>query len=141
MNTETTGEPTTANRTTSDHQTTPTAPIPNEDSVDASIAARRVQLLTAIVMERLNDTDRHTDDPETLMKGAVEHLYQVHPHIRLDDALELVNIVKVPPRDVSTRQAIECVVNEACTHLAAWGRFTSPKTATPVSRERTRVGS
>lgn len=140
MDTETTSAPTTASRTTSDHQPAPTAPIPNEDSVNLSIAAaRRVQLLSAIVMERLNDTDRHTDDPETLTKAVVEALYQVHPHIRLDDALELAHLVENPPRDVSTRHAIAYVVDEACTHLAAWGRFTAPKTATPVSRERTRV--
>ncbi|WP_251344598.1 hypothetical protein [Haloplanus halophilus] len=140
MDTETTSAPTTASRTTSDHQPTPTTPNPNEDPVDASIAAaRRVQLLSAIVMERLNDRDRHTADPETLTKAVVEALYQVHPHIRVDDALELVNIVEIPPRDISTRQAIEYVVDEVCTHLAAWGRFTAPKTATPVSRERTRV--
>jgi len=131
---------TTTDRTTTDHHPTPAAPNLDEGSVDASIAAtRRVQHLSAVVMTHLDDTDRHTDNPETLAKAVIKALYQIHPHIRLDDALELAHLVKIPPGDVSTRQAIEYVVDDACTHLDAWGRFTTAETATPVSRQRTRV--
>jgi hypothetical protein len=133
-------ETATANRTTIDHQPTPPAPTPDVDSVDASIArARRVQHLSAVVRARLDETDRHTEDPETLAKAVVEVLYRAHPHIRLEDALDLARIVERPPEADSTKRAIEHVVEDACSHLDAWGRFGPENATSPSEHERARV--
>jgi hypothetical protein len=133
-------ETTTASRTTTDHQPTPPTPTPDVDSVDASIArARRVQHLSAVVRARLDETDRHTDDPETLAKAVVEALYRAHPHIRLEDALDLARIVERPPEADSTKRAIEHVVDDACSHLDAWGRFGPENATSPSEHERARV--
>ncbi|WP_440991451.1 hypothetical protein [Haloarchaeobius baliensis] len=136
MDTETTP----ARRTTTDHQVTPPTLTPDVDSVDASIArARRVQHLSAVVRAHLDDTDRHTDDPETLAKAVVEDLYRAHPHIRLEDALELARIVERPLEVDSTKRAIEHVVEDACSHLNAWGRFGPENATSPTEHERARV--
>ncbi|AUV84297.1 hypothetical protein C2R22_22325 (plasmid) [Salinigranum rubrum] len=130
----------TASRSTTDHQPTPPAPTPDMDSVDASIArTRRVQHLSAVVRARFDETDRHTDDPEALAKAVVEALYRAHPHIRLEDALELARIVERPPEADSTKRAIEHVVEDACSHLNAWGRFGPANATSPSEHERARV--
>ncbi|MFC5973705.1 hypothetical protein ACFPYI_20460 [Halomarina salina] len=130
----------TASRTTTDHQPTPPAPTPDMDSVDASIArTRRVQHLSAVVRARLDEAHRHTDDLEALAKAVVEALYREHPHIRLEDALELARIVERPPEDDSTKGAIEHVVDDACSHLDAWGRFGPENANTHGEHERIQV--
>lgn len=123
-----------------DHQPTPSASTPDVDSVDASIArTRRVQHLSAVVGARLDEAHRHTDDLEALAKAVVEALYRAHPHIRLEDALELARIVERPPEDNSTKRAIEHVVEDACSHLDAWGRFGPENATSPSEHERARV--
>lgn len=113
--------------------------VPDTDSVDASIAAaRRVQHLGAIVRDRLTDTDSLTGDD--LAKAVVKTLYDVHPHIRLDDALELATLVETPPEELSTRRAIEHVVDDACTLLEEWGGFTPPRTVAPETETDIQAG-
>ncbi|TKX37093.1 hypothetical protein EXE51_08470 [Halorubrum sp. CGM5_25_10-8B] len=133
-------EPATASRTTIDYQPTLPAPTPDADSVDASIArTRRVQHLSAVVRARLDAADRHTDDPEALAKVVIEALYREHPHIRLEDALELARIVERPPEDVSTKRAIEHVVDDACSYLESWGRFGPVNANSPGEHKRAQV--
>ena len=100
---------------------------PASGDVDASIAAaRRVQHLSAVVKTRLTDVDVDTLDRDALAKAVVKALYDEHPYIRLDDALELARIVETPPADTSTTRAIEHVVGDVCTHLDEWNRFETP---------------
>jgi hypothetical protein len=110
------------------------------DSLDRSIAAaRRVQHLSAIVASRLTTPDQL--EPNALAKAVVKALYEIHPHIRLDDGLELAVLVETPPDTVSTRRAIEHVVDDACTHLTEWGRFETPRQKTPQTEVAAALGA
>lgn len=93
--------------------------------VDAGIAAtRRIQHLSVIVRDSIDDPENLTR--ETLAKAVVKALYDNHPHIHLEDALELARLVKTPPPDTSTTQAIQHVTADACAHLDEWSRPQSP---------------
>ena len=105
--------------------TTTTQPIPTSSDVDASIAAtRRVQHLIAVARDAIDDPG--TLDGDALAKAVVKALYDAHPHIRFEDALELAVLVKTPPADSSTAGAIEYVVTDICSHLDEWNRFEPP---------------
>jgi hypothetical protein len=92
-------------------------------SVDAGVAAaRRVQHLSAIVRESLGPDP----DCETFVGDVIIELYRVHPAIRLEDCLELVQLIE-SPADCSTKSAIQKIVDEACAYLEEWGRL-GPRT-------------
>lgn len=105
--------------------TTTAQHTPASSDVDASIAAtRRVQHLTAVARDAIDDPK--TLDRDALAKAVVKALYDAHPLIRFEDALELAVIVETPPVDSSTTEAIEYVVADICSHLDAWNRFEPP---------------
>ena len=106
--------------------TTPTAQhTPTSSDIDASIAAtRRVQHLTAVARDAIDEP--RTLNGDALAKAVVKALYDAHPHIRFEDALELAVIVETPPLDSSTAEAIEYVVADICSHLDEWNRFEPP---------------
>jgi hypothetical protein len=62
-----------------------------------------------------------------------------HTHTCLEDALDLARIVERPPEADSTKRAIEHVVEDACSHLDAWGRFGPENATSPCEHERARV--
>jgi len=97
-------------------------------NVDAGVAAaRRVKHLSAIVRESLGpDPNR-----QTLVCDVVFELYRVHPAIRLEDSLELVQVI-APPTDCSTKTAIQTIVDEACVYLEEWGRIGPDRPETPA---------
>jgi hypothetical protein len=99
--------------------------ISTSSDIDASIAAtRRVQHLSAVARDAIEDPQ--TLDRDALAKAVVKTLYDAHPLIRFEDALELAVIVETPPVDSSTTEAIEYVVADICSHLDAWNRFEPP---------------
>ena len=88
-------------------------------NVDAGVAAaRRVKHLSAIVRESLGPDL----DCETLVGDVIIELYRVHPAIRLEDCLDLVQLIECPA-DCSTKTAIQTIVDEACAYLEEWGRI------------------
>ncbi|TSD13493.1 hypothetical protein DP107_11730 [Haloglomus irregulare] len=99
--------------------------ISTSSDIDASIAAtRRVQHLTAVARDAIDDPQ--TLDRDALAKAVVKALYDAHPLIGFEDALELAVIVETPPVDSSTAEAIEYVVADICSHLDAWDRLEQP---------------
>jgi hypothetical protein len=125
------------NRPTRDDQPTKSGSISIEDSVDASIAhARRVQHLSSIVMARLDNAADSSEDERTIAKAVVKALYQVHPHIQLEDALEFAHTVEDPPEEVPRGQAVEHVVDDVCTHLDAIRPEAPTEVMTPVHNEQ-----
>ena len=105
--------------------TTTAQPTPASSDIDASVAAsRRVQHLTAVARDAIEDP--RTLDEYTLAKAVVKALYDAHPHIRFEDALELAVLIETPPADSSTAEAIEYVVADICSHLDSWERLEQP---------------
>jgi hypothetical protein len=105
--------------------TTTAQHTPASSDIDASVAAaRRVQHLTAVARDAIDDP--RTLDGDALAKAVVKALYDAHPHIRFEDALELAVLVETPPADSSTAEAIEYVVTDICSHLDAWDRSEPP---------------
>ena len=97
----------------------------DSSSIDAGIAAaRRVKHLAPVARDSINDPE--TLEGDVLSKAVVKALYDIHPHIRFEVALELSVIVESPPADSSTMEAIEHVVEDVCAHLDEWNRFEPP---------------
>jgi hypothetical protein len=78
---------------------------------------RRVKHLSVIVREDLGP-NVECDGLEQKVAGS---LYQHHPSIRLEDALDLRYHLKEPSSESSTDSAINGIVDEACTLLESWG--------------------
>lgn len=80
---------------------------------------RRVKHLSAIVREDIgSDVER-----AALEREVVNSLYNHHPSIRLEDALELTSRLHAPSSERSTDSAITDIVDEACTFLENWRRL------------------
>jgi len=125
------------NHPTRGTQPTKSSSVLTEGSVDAGIAhVRRVQHLSSVVMVFLDNPPDSREGERTIAKAVIKALYQIHPHIQLEDALELAHTVEDPPEEVQRRQAVEHVVDDVCTHLDAIRSEAPTEVTAPVDNKQ-----